>query len=58
MADLKISALPSATLPLAGTEVLPMVQGGATVKALQADLFQWPTGRVTYVPMAGISKLL
>ena len=53
MADLKISALPSATLPLAGTEVLPMVQGGATVKALQADLFQWPTGRVTYVPIGG-----
>jgi len=32
MADLKISVLTSATLPLAGTEVLPIVQGGATVK--------------------------
>ena len=53
MADKKISQLTSATLPLAGTEVLPMVQGGATVKALQADLFQWPTGRVTYVPIGG-----
>ena len=51
--DKKISQLTSATLPLAGTEVLPMVQGGATVKALQADLFQWPTGRVTYVPIGG-----
>ena len=30
MADLKISALPAATVPLAGTEVLPIVQGGAT----------------------------
>ena len=51
--DKKISQLTSATLPLAGTEILPMVQGGATVKALQADLFQWPTGRVTYVPIGG-----
>lgn len=32
MADTKISALPAATTPLAGTEVLPIVQGGATVK--------------------------
>ena len=53
MADKKISQLTSATLPLAGTEVLPMVQGGQTVKALQADLFRWPTGRVTYVPIGG-----
>ena len=32
MADLKISQLPSATTPLAGTEVLPVVQGGSTVQ--------------------------
>lgn len=32
MADLKISQLPAATTPLAGTEVLPIVQGGSTVK--------------------------
>jgi hypothetical protein len=32
MADTKISALPSATTPLAGTEVLPIVQSTATVK--------------------------
>jgi hypothetical protein len=32
MADKKISALTSASLPLAGTEVLPIVQAGATVK--------------------------
>jgi hypothetical protein len=30
MADLKISQLPAATTPLAGTEVLPIVQSGAT----------------------------
>jgi hypothetical protein len=32
MADKKISALTAATTPLAGTEVLPIVQGGSTVK--------------------------
>tara|TARA_S200002703_G_C3800562_1_gene247384 strand:+ start:2937 stop:3770 length:834 start_codon:yes stop_codon:yes gene_type:complete len=32
MADKKISALDTATTPLAGTEVLPIVQGGATKK--------------------------
>ena len=32
MADKKISALTGASTPLAGTEVLPIVQGGATVK--------------------------
>jgi hypothetical protein len=30
MADVKISGLPASTTPLAGTEVLPIVQGGAT----------------------------
>jgi len=30
MADLKISALPASTTPLAGTEVLPIVQSGTT----------------------------
>jgi len=32
VADKKISQLTSATTPLAGTEVLPIVQGGSTVK--------------------------
>jgi hypothetical protein len=32
MADKKISALTGASTPLAGTEVLPIVQSGATVK--------------------------
>jgi hypothetical protein len=30
MADVKISGLPASTVPLAGTEVLPIVQGGVT----------------------------
>jgi len=38
MADAKISALPSATTPLAGTEVLPVVQGGVTDKVTVANL--------------------
>lgn len=38
MADKKISALTAATTPLAGTEVLPIVQSGATVKVSIADV--------------------
>jgi hypothetical protein len=38
MADKKISALTALTTPLAGTEVLPIVQSGATVKVAVTDL--------------------
>ena len=38
MADKKISALTAATTPLAGTEVLPIVQSSATVKVAVSDL--------------------
>jgi len=38
MANTKISALTSATTPLAGTEVLPIVQSSATVKVAVSDL--------------------
>ena len=38
MADSKISALPAATTPLAGTEVLPIVQSGATDQVTIANL--------------------
>jgi hypothetical protein len=38
MADKKISALPASTTPLAGTEVLPIVQGGATVQVSAANI--------------------
>jgi hypothetical protein len=38
MADKKISALNAAALPLAGTEVLPIVQSGSTVKVASDDL--------------------
>jgi hypothetical protein len=39
MADVKISALPSATTPLAGTEQIPLVQSGATKKVTVDGLF-------------------
>ena len=38
MADLKISQLTGATVPLAGTEVLPVVQSGITRKVAVSDL--------------------
>lgn len=38
MADQKISQLTAATTPLAGTEVLPIVQAGATVKVATDNL--------------------
>lgn len=38
MADKKISQLTSAVLPLAGTELVPVVQSGATVKVSAASL--------------------
>jgi hypothetical protein len=38
MADAKISALPAATLPLAGTEILPLVQSSTTKEVATDDL--------------------
>jgi hypothetical protein len=38
MADVKISGLPASTTPLAGTEVLPIVQSGVTKKVASDDL--------------------
>ena len=38
MADKKISQLNTASTPLAGTEVLPIVQSGSTVKVSAADI--------------------
>lgn len=44
MADTKISALTAATTPLAGTEELPVVQGGATVRVAVSELQTAPAG--------------
>lgn len=38
MADVKISALPASTTPLAGTETVPLVQSGVTKKVSVANL--------------------
>ena len=38
MADAKISVLPASTVPLAGTEVLPVVQSGSTKQVSVANL--------------------
>lgn len=43
MPDVRISALPEATLPLTGTEGIPVVQGGATRRA-PSSAFQGPQG--------------
>jgi hypothetical protein len=40
MPSLKISALPAATTPLAGTEIVPVVQGGTTDRATVADFLK------------------
>jgi hypothetical protein len=45
MADAKISALPSATTPLDGTEVVPLVQSGATKKVAVSSLMAGPAFR-------------
>jgi len=38
MADVKISALPAATTPLSGAEILPIVQGGVTTQVSVSNL--------------------
>ena len=53
MADLKISALTGATTPLAGTEVLPIVQSSTTVKVSVANLTAGRAIAVTNVVASG-----
>jgi hypothetical protein len=49
MADIKISQLPAATTPLAGTEEVPLVQSGTTKKATVNQILAGATGGVTAV---------
>ena len=49
MADIKISQLPAATTPLAGTEEVPLVQSGVTKKTTVAQIIAGATGGVTAV---------
>lgn len=57
MADKKISALTGATTPLAGTEVLPIVQGGSTVKVSVSDLTAGRQVNANRVAAGGITNL-
>jgi hypothetical protein len=56
MADKKISALPASTVPLAGTELVPIVQSGVTKKVSVDD---FTTGRtvsaVTFVAATSVN---
>lgn len=49
MADVKISNLPAATTPLAGTEEIPLVQSGVTKKATVDDILSAASSGVTDV---------
>ena len=52
MTNKKISALTSATTPLAGTEILPIVQSGATVKATVANIVGAGTSPGSFTTLA------
>jgi hypothetical protein len=67
MADVKISALPASSTPLAGTEILPIVQSATTrqvsvanltagraVNALSLTASSLTSGRVPYATTAGL----
>jgi hypothetical protein len=51
MADVKISALPAATVPLAGTEVFEVVQSSTSKKVAASDI----ANTATSVPFASLS---
>lgn len=55
MANTKISALTSASTPLAGTEVLPIVQSGATVKVAVTDLTAGRAVSVSSLTITGLT---
>jgi hypothetical protein len=53
MATTTISALPAATLPLTGTEVIPLDQGSTTSKVTVSSLFNSPAYGVTVTANTG-----
>jgi hypothetical protein len=55
MADKKISALTGASTPLAGTEVLPIVQSGATVKVAVSDLTAGRSVSMSQLTASGVT---
>ena len=54
MADIKISQLPAATTPLAGTEEVPLVQSGTTKKVSVTDL----RGGVVVTGVTGVAPVV
>jgi hypothetical protein len=57
MANTTITALPAATTPLAGTEVVPIVQGGVTKKVAVSAIGGGGSGTVTSVSVATANGL-
>jgi len=57
MADSKISALPASTVPLGGTEVLPIVQSSATKQVTVADLTAGRAVSAISITTNGVSRL-
>jgi len=55
MADTKISALPASTVPLAGTEVLPIVQGSTTKQVSVANLTAGRSVSVLGMTLSGLT---
>ena len=55
MADKKISQLTGATTPLTGTEVLPIVQSGSTVKVAVSDLTAGRAVSASSVTVSGLT---
>ena len=56
MADSKISALPASTTPLAGTEVLPIVQSGSTKQVSVANLTAGRAIAATSLTASGLTS--
>ena len=57
MADVKISGLPASTTPLAGTEVLPIVQGGQTRQVSVANLTAGRAVSATDLTLTGVATV-
>ena len=57
MADVKISGLPASTTPLAGTEVLPIVQGGQTRQVSVANLTAGRAVSATNLTLTGVATV-
>lgn len=56
MADTKISAMPNATTPLTGSELIPLVQSGVNVKSTLANFSQY--ARSAFSNYGGFSSSL